>query len=77
MPFLHVVNDGHVVVAFRPGHLINAEELQASQLCRRIEFKKANKAGKELLTGTHYLVLKNADKLDESQTLKSNHQPAW
>jgi transposase len=37
---------------------------------RRIEFRKANKAGKELLTGTHYLVLKNADKLDESQTQK-------
>jgi len=37
---------------------------------RRIEFRKANKAGKELLTGTHYLVLKNADKLDESQTRK-------
>ena len=35
---------------------------------RRIEFRKANKAGKELLTGTHYLVLKNADKLDESET---------
>ena len=37
---------------------------------RRIEFRKANKAGKELLTGTHYLVLKNADKLDEPQTQK-------
>jgi transposase len=37
---------------------------------RRIEFRKANKAGKELLTGTHYLVLKNADKLDNSQTQK-------
>lgn len=37
---------------------------------RRIEFRKANKAGKELLTGTHYLVLKNADKLNESQTEK-------
>jgi transposase len=37
---------------------------------RRIEFRKANKAGKELLTGTHYLVLKNADKLNESQTQK-------
>jgi len=37
---------------------------------RRIEFRKANKAGKELLTGTHYLVLKNANKLDESQTQK-------
>jgi len=34
---------------------------------RRIEFRKASKAGKELLTGTHYLVLKNADKLDESE----------
>jgi transposase len=37
---------------------------------RRIEFRKANNAGKKLLTGTHYLVLKNADKLDESQTQK-------
>jgi hypothetical protein len=25
---------------------------------RRIEFRKADKAGKELLKGTHYLVLK-------------------
>jgi transposase len=37
---------------------------------RRIEFRKASKAGKELLTGTHYLVLKNADKLDEPQAQK-------
>ncbi len=37
---------------------------------RRIEFRKADNAGKKLLTGTHYLVLKNADKLDESQTRK-------
>ncbi len=37
---------------------------------RRIAFGKANKAGKELLTGTHYLVLKNADKLDEPRTQK-------
>ena len=37
---------------------------------RRIEYRKANKAGKELLKGTHYLVLKNADKLNESQTQK-------
>jgi len=35
---------------------------------RRIEFRKANKAGKDLLKGTHYLVLKNADKLNESQS---------
>jgi len=34
---------------------------------RRIEFRKANDAGKKLLTGTHYLVLKNAHKLDESE----------
>jgi transposase len=37
---------------------------------RRIEFRKANAAGKKLLTGTHYLVLKNADKLDKRQTQK-------
>ncbi len=37
---------------------------------RRIAFGKANKAGKALLTGTHYLVLKNADKLDEPRTQK-------
>jgi transposase len=37
---------------------------------RRIEFRKANNAGKNLLPGTHYLVLKNADKLDEPQTQK-------
>tara|TARA_B110000503_G_scaffold135089_1_gene215003 strand:+ start:363 stop:1055 length:693 start_codon:yes stop_codon:yes gene_type:complete len=37
---------------------------------RRIEFRKAHKAGQELLPGTHYLVLKNADKLDESLTQK-------
>ena len=37
---------------------------------RRIEYRKANKVGKELLKGTHYLVLKNSDKLNESQTEK-------
>ena len=37
---------------------------------RRIEFRKANKVGKELIKGTHYLVLKNADKLSEPQTIK-------
>jgi transposase len=37
---------------------------------RRIEYRKANKAGKELLKGTHYLVLKNADKLKEGQAEK-------
>ena len=37
---------------------------------RRVEFRKANKAGKDLLKGTHYLVLKNADKLNKSQSEK-------
>lgn len=37
---------------------------------RRIEFRKANKEGKDLLRGTHYLVLKNAAKLNKEQTLK-------
>jgi len=37
---------------------------------RRIEFRKANKAGKDLLKGTHYLVLKNASKLNEKQEQK-------
>ena len=37
---------------------------------RRIEFRKANKPGKDLLKGTHYLVLKNANKLDEAQSQK-------
>lgn len=34
---------------------------------RRIEFRKADKTGKDLLKGTHYLVLKNADKLTDTQ----------
>ena len=37
---------------------------------RRIEYRKANKAGKDLMKGCHYLLLKNADKLSESQTEK-------
>jgi len=37
---------------------------------RRIEFRKANKDGKDLLKGTHYLVLKNASKLNEKQEQK-------
>lgn len=37
---------------------------------RRIEFRKANKEGKDLLKGTHYLVLKNASKLNEKQEQK-------
>jgi transposase len=37
---------------------------------RRIEYRKANRADKELMKGTHYLLLKNADKLNETQTEK-------
>lgn len=37
---------------------------------RRIEYRKASRAGKDLLKGTHYLVLKNADKLSEKQVDK-------
>jgi transposase len=37
---------------------------------RRIEFRKSNKAGKELMTGMHYLVLKNAERFNEKQTTK-------
>jgi transposase len=37
---------------------------------RRIEFRKADKAGKDLLKGTHYLVLKNSDKLTDTQSKK-------
>ena len=37
---------------------------------RRSEYRKADQAGKELLKGTRYLVLKNADKLTPSQEEK-------
>lgn len=37
---------------------------------RRVEFRKADKCGKDLLKGTHYLVLKNSDKLTGSQSKK-------
>lgn len=37
---------------------------------RRIEFRKANKPDKELMKGTHYLLLKNADNLSEKQAAK-------
>jgi transposase len=35
-----------------------------------LSFRKASKAGKELIKGTHYLVLKNSDKLSEKQACK-------
>ncbi|NOR70021.1 MAG: hypothetical protein GQ532_10080 [Methylomarinum sp.] len=37
---------------------------------RRTEFRKINKEGKELIKGYHYLLLKNANKLTESQSKK-------
>jgi len=37
---------------------------------RRTEFRKANKSGKKLMKGCHYLLLKNADKLTEKQSNK-------
>ena len=37
---------------------------------RKIEFRKADKAGKDLFKGTHYLVLKNSDKLTSKQAEK-------
>ena len=39
---------------------------------RRTEFRKADNDGKELIKGCHYLLLKNADKLTESQSEKLN-----
>jgi transposase len=39
---------------------------------RRIEFRKADKMGKELITGTRYLLLRNADKLTEEQQQRLN-----
>ncbi|WP_419611224.1 ISL3 family transposase [Thiolapillus sp.] len=43
---------------------------KAIQNQRRIEFRKANKPEKELMKGTHYLLLKNPDKLNEKQATK-------
>ena len=37
---------------------------------RRIEFRRANNAGKEQMKGTHYLLLKNSEKLSEKQSNK-------
>ena len=37
---------------------------------RRLEFRKADPNGKKLMKGTHYLLLKNADKLSEKQSNK-------
>ncbi len=39
---------------------------------RRIEFRKADKSGKDLMIGTRYLLLKNSDKLNEEQHNKLN-----
>jgi transposase len=39
---------------------------------RRIEYRKANQAGKELMKGSHYLLLRNSVNLNETQTEKLN-----
>ncbi len=36
---------------------------------RRIEFRKADNTGKDLIKGSLYLLLKNSDKLDQKQEL--------
>lgn len=41
---------------------------KAIQNQRRIEFRKANKSGKDMMKGCHYLLLKNAEKLTENQS---------
>ena len=43
---------------------------KAIQNQRRIEFRKASGEGKKLMKGTHYLLLKNAGKLNEKQGVK-------
>jgi len=40
---------------------------------RRTEFRKANKQGKALMKGCHYLLLKNAHKLTDKQSDKLQH----
>ncbi len=40
---------------------------------RRIEFRRANKPGKELIKGCHYLLLKNEEKLTEKQSGRLNN----
>ena len=42
---------------------------------RRIEFRKADHAGKKQLKGTHYRLLKNSEKLNDKQTNKLNELP--
>lgn len=37
---------------------------------RRVEFRKADRSGKELITGSKYLLLRNSEKLDENQKNK-------
>jgi len=59
----------HADIVFDRFHVMqNYSKALSNQ--RRIEFRKANKEGKDLLKGTHYLVLKNASKLNEKQDQK-------
>ena len=59
----------HAEIVFDRFHVMQNYS-KAIQNQRRIEFRKASRAGKELMKGTHYLVLKNADKLTEPQQTK-------
>jgi len=59
----------HADIVFDRFHVMqNYSKALSNQ--RRIEFRKANKEGKDLLKDTHYLVLKNAFKLNEKQDQK-------
>ena len=59
----------HADIVFDRFHVMkNYSKALSNQ--RRIEFRKANSEGKDLLKGTHYLVLKNASKLNEKQAQK-------
>jgi len=59
----------HADIVFDRFHVMqNYSKALSNQ--RRIEFRKASKEGKDLLKGTHYLVLKNASKLNKEQEKK-------
>jgi len=59
----------HADIVFDRFHVMKNYS-KAIQNQRRIEFRKASRSGKELMKGTHYLLLKNADKLNEKQGSK-------
>ncbi len=59
----------HAAIVFDRFHVMQNYS-KAIQKQRRIEFRKANGAEQNLMKGTHYLLLKNADKLSEEQNDK-------